>query len=59
MLSVRCIVFCVTHVLYSFILFNNYRIPKSCLLRKAGDVSPDGKYLSAFSSNGGRSGNAG
>ncbi|KAK6637955.1 hypothetical protein RUM44_008378 [Polyplax serrata] len=31
-----------------FAIFNNYRIPKDCLLDKNGTVSPDGKYISAI-----------
>ncbi|XP_015922377.1 peroxisomal acyl-coenzyme A oxidase 3 [Parasteatoda tepidariorum] len=29
-----------------FIMFNQYRIPRECLLNKNGDVDPDGKYIS-------------
>ena len=31
-----------------FVTFNNVRIPRENLLNKAGDVSPDGKYITAY-----------
>lgn len=31
-----------------FVTFNNVRIPRENLLNKAGDVSPDGKYITSF-----------
>lgn len=39
-----------------FVLFQNYRIPKSCLLTKTGNVSADGKYISPYSNQQSRSG---
>lgn len=33
---------------YSFIMFNNYRIPRDNLLNKNGDVTEDGRYVSPF-----------
>ncbi|XP_035229179.1 peroxisomal acyl-coenzyme A oxidase 3-like isoform X2 [Stegodyphus dumicola] len=29
-----------------FIMFNNYRVSRECLLNKHGDVTPDGRYVS-------------
>ncbi|XP_054714443.1 peroxisomal acyl-coenzyme A oxidase 3-like isoform X2 [Uloborus diversus] len=34
-----------------FVMFNNYRIPRSCLLNKNADVTPDGRYISPKSMN--------
>ena len=35
-------------LLYSFVSFNNYRIPRENLLNKVGDVTPDGRYSSPY-----------
>jgi acyl-CoA oxidase len=29
-------------------MFDNYSIPKECLLNKTGDVTPDGKYVTPY-----------
>lgn len=34
---------------FSFVMFDNYRIPKECLLNRTGDVTPEGVYESSFS----------
>lgn len=39
-----------------FIMFNNYRIPKDFLLARTGDVSEDGRYVSAATSSKSRMG---
>ena len=31
-----------------FAAFHNYRIPKSSLLNKTGDVTPQGKYITPY-----------
>ncbi|XP_075220371.1 peroxisomal acyl-coenzyme A oxidase 3-like isoform X2 [Lycorma delicatula] len=31
-----------------FVMFQNYRIPKECLLNRTGDVLPDGTYTSPY-----------
>lgn len=31
-----------------FIMFDKYRIPRESLLNKMGDVTPEGKYVTAF-----------
>ena len=31
-----------------FVTFNNVRIPRENLLNKAGDVTPDGKYVTSY-----------
>ena len=36
--------------------FENYRVPKSALLNKLGDVTPEGEYVSHIKSNGKRFG---
>jgi acyl-CoA oxidase len=35
-----------------FVIFNNYRIAKECLLNRTGDVTDDGTYESVFSEPG-------
>lgn len=41
-----------------FIIFKNYRIPKSSLLNKVGDITPDGKYISHHKSKEKRAGSS-
>jgi acyl-CoA oxidase len=31
-----------------FLIFNNYSVPRCCLLNRNADVSEDGKYVSAI-----------
>lgn len=31
-----------------FLMFNHHSISRNCLLNKYGDVTPDGKYVSAI-----------
>jgi len=33
---------------YSFVVFNHYRIPRENLLNRTGDVTPEGKYKSPY-----------
>lgn len=37
---------------FSFVIFNNYRIPKEFLLNRTADVTPEGEYESSFSEPG-------
>ena len=39
-----------------WVAFNNYRVPKSALLNKLGDVTEDGKYVTNIESEGKRFG---
>lgn len=36
------------HLLYSFMMFDNYVIPKESLLNKNGDVTIEGEYVTPF-----------
>ena len=34
--------------LFRFLAFHDYRIPRTNLLNKTGDVTPDGKYVTPY-----------